>query len=141
MNTPILTVRQPWAWAIIHAGKDVENRTWSTGYRGDLLIHAGKRRPSEQDLQDFGNFVLDRRLLENLDHEGPLTLKMLRDEICVYGAIIGKVRLWGCKRQSKSSWGVGPWHWLLSDPEALPTPFYMPGKLGLWRANEAEVSP
>lgn len=23
----ILTVRQPWAWAIIHGGKDVENRT------------------------------------------------------------------------------------------------------------------
>ena len=22
----VLTVRQPWAWAIIHGGKDVENR-------------------------------------------------------------------------------------------------------------------
>jgi hypothetical protein len=26
----VLTVRQPWASAIIHAGKDVENRTWPT---------------------------------------------------------------------------------------------------------------
>ena len=32
-----LTVQQPWAWAIIHAGKTVENRTqrwWS--YRGPI---------------------------------------------------------------------------------------------------------
>jgi hypothetical protein len=37
-----LTVRQPWAWAIFH-GKPVENRSWATKYRGDLLIHARKQ--------------------------------------------------------------------------------------------------
>lgn len=37
-----LSVKQPWAWAIIHAGKDIEKRTWRTDYRGPLLIHAGK---------------------------------------------------------------------------------------------------
>ena len=36
-----LTIRQPWAWAIIFDGKDVENRSWNTSYRGDLAIHAG----------------------------------------------------------------------------------------------------
>ena len=39
---PCLSIRQPWAWAILNAGKDVENRTWSTNYRGPLLIHAAK---------------------------------------------------------------------------------------------------
>jgi hypothetical protein len=38
----ILSVRQPWAWAIIHAGKTIENRSWCTDYRGPVLIHAGK---------------------------------------------------------------------------------------------------
>lgn len=38
---PVLTVRQPWASAIFHAGKDVENRSWSTDYRGRLWIHSG----------------------------------------------------------------------------------------------------
>ena len=38
-----LTVQQPWAWAIIHGGKDVENRTQAWTYRGPLLIHAGRR--------------------------------------------------------------------------------------------------
>jgi hypothetical protein len=29
-----LTIHQPWAWATINAGKDVENRRWKTTYRG-----------------------------------------------------------------------------------------------------------
>lgn len=31
-----LSIRQPWAWLIIHGGKDVENRTWHTKHRGAL---------------------------------------------------------------------------------------------------------
>jgi hypothetical protein len=39
----VLTVRQPWAWAIIHGGKDVENRVRNVAgnYRGPVAIHAG----------------------------------------------------------------------------------------------------
>lgn len=39
----ILTVKQPWAWAIIHGGKDVENRSRNIAgsYRGPVAIHAG----------------------------------------------------------------------------------------------------
>lgn len=39
----VLTVQQPWAWAIIHGGKTVENRTRSLGpYRGPVAIHVAK---------------------------------------------------------------------------------------------------
>ena len=27
-----LSVRQPWAWAICHGWKDIENRTWRSGF-------------------------------------------------------------------------------------------------------------
>lgn len=37
-----LTIWQPWASAILLSGKDVENRTWRTDYRGPVLVHAGK---------------------------------------------------------------------------------------------------
>lgn len=37
-----LSIRQPWAWAILHAGKRVENRTWSSSFRGTFLLHAAK---------------------------------------------------------------------------------------------------
>lgn len=41
-----LSIRQPWAWAILHAGKRIENREWKhpPSYRGPLLIHASKHR-------------------------------------------------------------------------------------------------
>ena len=42
---PALTVRQPWAWAIVHGPKRVENRTRPTSQPGCILIHAG-RSPS-----------------------------------------------------------------------------------------------
>ena len=35
-----LSVRQPWAWLIVNGYKTVENRKWTTDYRGSLLIHA-----------------------------------------------------------------------------------------------------
>jgi hypothetical protein len=37
---PVLSVQQPFASAIFSAGKDVENRSWRTHYRGRLWIHA-----------------------------------------------------------------------------------------------------
>lgn len=39
----ILTVKNPWAWAIIHGGKDIENRIRNIAgsYRGPVAIHVG----------------------------------------------------------------------------------------------------
>ncbi|WP_155960585.1 ASCH domain-containing protein [Fischerella sp. PCC 9605] len=37
-----ISLKAPWAWAIFHAGKDVENRSWKTEYRGSLLIHVSR---------------------------------------------------------------------------------------------------
>ena len=39
-----LTICQPYAYLIAMGEKRVENRVWSTGYRGWLAIHAGKSR-------------------------------------------------------------------------------------------------
>lgn len=36
-----LSINQPWAWLIAAGHKDVENRNWNTGFRGEFLIHAG----------------------------------------------------------------------------------------------------
>ena len=40
-----LTLWQPWASLIAVGAKTIETRSWSTAYRGPLLIHAAKRRP------------------------------------------------------------------------------------------------
>jgi len=38
-----LSINQPWAWLIVNGHKAVENRDWDTKYRGEFLIHAGKK--------------------------------------------------------------------------------------------------
>jgi len=38
-----LSINQPWAWLIVNGHKAVENRDWNTRYRGEFLIHAGKK--------------------------------------------------------------------------------------------------
>ena len=35
-----ISIAQPWAAAIAFAGKEIENRSWRTHYRGPLAIHA-----------------------------------------------------------------------------------------------------
>jgi hypothetical protein len=37
-----LSLTQPWAWLVVHGGKDIENRRWNTKFRGEFLIHAAK---------------------------------------------------------------------------------------------------
>lgn len=37
-----ISVRQPFAWAILKGKKRVENRSRLTNHRGPVLLHAGK---------------------------------------------------------------------------------------------------
>lgn len=51
----MLSLRQPWAWVVVFGGKDIENRSWKTDYRGDILIHASKTmtRSEYRRVHDF----------------------------------------------------------------------------------------
>ena len=62
----VIVIRQPWAWLIVHGFKDIENRSWSTQYRGRLLIQAsanlpakGKLEEGETPLKKSGRYVPD----------------------------------------------------------------------------------
>lgn len=113
-------MRQPWAWAIIHAGKDVENRTWRTGYRGPLLIHAAQAFDEEM-------------------HAAPLSTwrryGIKSRPACLFerSAIVGVVDLVDIVQDSTSRWAIdGCYHWLLANPRPLE-PVPAAGRLGLWK--------
>ena len=38
-----LSIRQPWASLIMSGKKSIEVRSWSTRYRGRLIVHAGRK--------------------------------------------------------------------------------------------------
>jgi ASCH domain len=112
---PVLTIRQPWASAIFVAGKNVENRTWRTHYRGRLWIHAARhasRREQDRWTDEHGLWVPQEPLPR--------------------GAIIGAVELVDCVEDSESPWALaGHYHWLLCKPMLLERPVPRAGELGL----------
>lgn len=115
-----ITIRQPFASAIIYGDKRIENRGWRTKYRGDLIIHAGKAKPSRSDIQ---------YCVRNGFHYDPTT-NPLHD--CL-GAILGIVTLSEVTVGSESKW-ANPvqYQWVLSNIRKLPRPILCSGKQGLW---------
>ena len=94
-----LSVQQPWAWAIIHAGKDIENRTWKTRQRGIIAIHASGKVQREA--------ILPRRS----------TKPQPDDFLC--GAIIGVVERVAVVTRHRSQWFQGPCGFVLANPRPL----------------------
>lgn len=115
-----LSIRQPWAWAILHAGKDIENRTWVTLHRGPVLIHA-----SQTYDRDGHRYIEDVLGI-------PVPAKLLR------GGIVGIVDITGCTLQSASKWFEGPCGFILANARELPFRPYK-GRLGLFEVKTHEA--
>jgi len=133
-----LTLIQPWAWAIAHAGKRVENREWQPpdslfGQR--VAIHAGKK--------------FDDRALVWIREE--TSAQVPTKEEFVHGAIECVATLRGCIALKNfcgrgnglltqqeiceaidSPWFGGPVGWVLADVVALSCPVPCRGAQGLW---------
>jgi hypothetical protein len=114
-----LTIRQPWAWAIAHAGKNVENRDWFTHYRGPLAIHAGLGR------DDIG--------------ELPRGVRRPSDEELTAGAIIAMADLVEVVEAIRSKWFEGTYGWVLANVRPLKKPVACKGSLGLWTPSSSVV--
>lgn len=116
-----LSIQQPWAWAILLAGKDVENRSWATKYLGPLLIHAGKTYDHSGAVDIEHHFALDI--------PGDLPR----------GGIVGVVDLVDCIRFPENEphpnpWAAGTFCWMLKNPRTLPfTP--LKGQLSLFEVD------
>ncbi len=94
-----LSVKQPWASLIFH-GKDIENRTWHTKYRGEVLIHVSAKSagiPSELlNEEQFDYF--------NINPESGIWLQELMAGKYITSAIIGKVDIVDCVTNHPSVW-------------------------------------
>lgn len=113
-----LSIRQPWAWLIINGGKDFENRTWATQYRGPVLIHAAKgMTPKEYaEASDWADFC---------GVSVPPINELQR------GGIIGAADIVDCVDDAESNWFFGPYGFKLANPRPLPFVPYR-GALGFF---------
>ena len=126
----ILTVRQPWANAIIHGGKNVENRKINIAgdYRGPIAIHAAKNIGTATE-----HAVAVKDIFQISGRTFPIEPR---------GVIIGIVDLTGVHRLShdgKEKHKCSPWaidqpyicHLQLENPRPLAAPIPCTGALAL----------
>lgn len=125
-SMPAISVRQPWAHAIAHLGKDVENRGWSTAWRGSIAIAACAYRPDA----DFAHAVETVKDLTDEDLPG---------KKIAYGAVVAIADLTGMHHADRCRGRCSPWaqpdqfHWGLIDVRALAEPVPCKGRQRLWR--------
>jgi hypothetical protein len=131
----VLTGLQPWWWLLFH-GKEIENRTWKTGYRGWVWLHASARRsPSE-----YADAVLMIR-------ERGLGIEMPPLDKLPVGVILGRAYISDCVPPETpdseirlrhpgidTRWHMKPQYgWILERITPLKTPIPHTGGLGLRR--------
>lgn len=115
-----LSIRQPWAWLIVHGYKDIENREWPTSYRGPILIHTGMSMTTweyEEAVEIAGD--IDPKIII------PAAAELRR------GGIIGEVEIVDCVRRSPSPWFFGTYGFCLRNSKPLPF-VHVRGQLGIF---------
>jgi hypothetical protein len=120
----VLSIRQPWAWAICTGRKKVENRTWNTPYRGTVYIHASSRTDWNQ--ADWIEETFRIRVPDELTNSAVVAVAELRD--------VGDV-VTGRKGKRFGRWFEGPYGFVLANVRTLRKPIRMNGQLGLFRAS------
>ena len=128
-----LTVRQPWAWLIIHGGKNVENRNWETDYRGRLYIHASTHLPKRIFRREWDLAML--KYGNQKSGRPPLIMHNLE-----FGKIIGHVDLVDIKRNTKGPWVDDRYvyRWILENPRPIE-PINSRGYKGLFNVEDRET--
>lgn len=123
-----ITIRQPFAWAIVHAGKDCENRVWPTHYRGPILIHAAKGMTHEE-YDDFASLYAD--YVEIGYYADPPALPSFDEFRAMRGGLFGMANIDECVTDYNSPWFIGPYAFVLSD--VRPMTFHpIRGQLGIF---------
>jgi len=143
-----LSLRQPWANAVLFLDKHIENRKWNTKFRGEFLIHAAK---GMTQLEHVNAVVFCEDVLE-LQYTSKVT-QALRLSALNFGGIVGKARLVdvvpprdefvpaGVETHYPST--VREWRWHMREQfgfvlaDITPLPFVpCKGALGLWEVPE-----
>ena len=113
---PCLSVRQPWADLIVAGIKDVENRSWSTNFRGFILIHASR--------------TVDHAALERVAHL--LEIGSALEYRPVIGAMIGYTEIVDCVMRHPSRFFEGTYGFVLANSQRFPSAIPARGQLGIF---------
>ena len=108
-----ISIRQPWAHLVVAGIKTIENRHWSTNYRGVVLIHASVNRDRDA-------------------HHDLRRLRLRVPDELVRGALIGYAELVDVITESPDKFFWGPFGFVLRNAQALKKPIPLIGRSKLF---------
>jgi predicted transcriptional regulator len=120
-----LSIRQPWAELILQGRKTIELRTWETDYRGPFWLHTG--RSDELDL--------DRSFGPPDPPRGAFVGRITLEDISPIDA--QRWEQWRGQHLDSGRYQPGLFAWHLSSAERLRQPVPAPGRLKLFKVDEA----
>lgn len=135
-----LSIRQPWAYSIVHGTKRIENRGWNTRYRGLFLIHAAKGL-TRDELEGWADLIR----AENMSWPGLRGRQWFESDFD-RGGIVGIARLVHVIRAEaevsadQRPWFFGPFGFVLDDVRPIEPMIPCPGRLGFFPIA-AELEP
>lgn len=130
-----LTISQPFASLIADGEKWIENRTWSTNYRGPIAIHAGKGSQylNKAELAEFPTGVV----LAVAELTACVEISQIKWNARSdwSNTIRGTSRTWLDALNHEHA--EGPWCWILDNVTKLELPISASGKQGIWDWDES----
>lgn len=124
-----LTIRQPYANAVVRGTKTIENRSRNTNMRGPVLIHAAGALHEHFRGTDPGLFVRSAIVgqVNVIDSHEAAT--------CGFGCLAGGGFVAGVDPVDPAK--ASPWHWVLADAVEFRNPILdVRGALGFWKPSE-----
>jgi hypothetical protein len=130
-----LSVRAPWWWFILHAGKDIENRDWHTNFRGTVYLHASKWFSLQEVYGDSQEAMGIAREANPTIHAA-ITFGEMK---ATGGCLVGKIDILDCVSESASPWFFGEFGFVLSNPVVFDKPIPFKGALGFFNVPEGLI--
>lgn len=124
-----ISIKQPWTWLIATERKAIETRTWSTQYRGDLLICSSKKPTNDISVRkDFQTRF------------GAWAMMQLRCGValCIAELVDCRPMVPEDVPAAMCDFNEGAYSWVLAEIRKIE-PFEVKGKLGLFKVDYEEV--
>lgn len=134
----VISLKQPWATLVVIGAKRIETRSWSTKYRGELLIHSSLKLPS------FGF---------ELAYEIPFRSYINPGKDLITGMILGSVKLVDVvpidevankitsEERAFGDYTSGRFAWILENPVRFKEPIPARGSLSIWTYSGQILQP
>jgi len=129
-----LSLLQPWASLVVMGFKKIETRSWQTGYRGPLLIHAslGKKGRVLAGEPPFSKYIDDFNALPLGAIIGQVELE---DIVPVEQLFYSNEKLAALTLEEKAfgDYTKGRYAWILTDAIMFDDVIPVKGGLGIWK--------